>query len=124
MGHRLSRPRQRSSPHRHEGLENLSPRREFHHRLRSKRKHLHDANGVGKHQRLGRHQIVWSAAVLCTLSLEGPPLSQRKQSRADAAVNHGLGGGQADFGLSPSSPPKPKTHPASAYSPETPPASR
>src|SRR6266404_3207114 len=98
MGHRLSRPRQRSSPRRHESLENLSPRREFHHRLRSKGKHLHYANGVGKHHRLGRHQIVWSAAVL-------PPLSKRKQSRADAAVNYSLGGEQSDLGLSPSSPP-------------------
>src|SRR6266853_760906 len=78
MGHRLSRPRQRSSPRRHESLENLSPRREFHHRLRSKRKHVHDANGVGKHHRLSRHKVIWSAAVLSTLSLEGPPLSQLK----------------------------------------------
>src|SRR5258708_27736565 len=81
MGHCLSRPRQRSSPHRHESLENLSPRREFHHRLRSKGKHLHYANGVGKHQRLSRHQIVWSAAVLYILSLEGPPLSRIKIGR-------------------------------------------
>src|SRR6266852_297241 len=58
MGHRLSRSRQRSSPRRHEGLENFRAGREFHHRLRSKGKHLHPANGVGKHQRLSRHQVV------------------------------------------------------------------
>src|SRR5438876_725948 len=74
MGHRLSRSRQRSSPRRHESLENLSPRREFHHRLRSKGKRLHPANGVGKHQRLGRHQVILSAAVL-------PPLSRIKIGR-------------------------------------------
>src|SRR5712671_7663595 len=95
MGHRLSRTRQRSRPRRHESLEDLSPCREFHHRLRSKGKHLHPANGVGKHQRLGRYQVVWSAAVLCTLSLEGPPLSQLKtryrcsrRSRSVAVAQH------------------------------------
>src|SRR6267154_2603758 len=90
MGHRLSRSRQRPSPRRHESLENPGPCREFHHRLRSKGKHLHYANGVGKHQCLGRYQVVQSAAVLYILSLEGPPLQHRKHSRTDAAVNHGV----------------------------------
>src|SRR5882762_4601569 len=117
MGHRLSRSRQRSSPHRHESLENLSPRREFHHSLRSKRKHLHPANGVGKHQRLGRHQVVWNAAVLCTLILEGPPLSQLKTRYRCTRRSRGVivAANLSLSDLSPFSPPKPKTHPASAY---------
>src|SRR5258708_16290939 len=89
MGHRLPRPRERSRSRGHESLEDFFARREFHPRLRSKWKRLHPAHGVGKHARLNRHQVAcgtaisgcpskdlsWDAAVLSTLSCEGPPLS-------------------------------------------------
>src|SRR5258708_12538240 len=95
MGHRLPRPRERSRSRGHESLEDFFARREFHPRLRSKWKRLHPAHGVGKHARLNRHQVAcgtaisgcpskdlsWDAAVLSTLSCEGPPLSRRQCPR-------------------------------------------
>src|SRR5258708_24118874 len=128
MGHRLPRPRERSRSRGHESLEDFFARREFHPRLRSKWKRLHPAHGVGKHARLNRHQVAcgtaisgcpskdlsWDAAVLSTLSCEGPPLSPREFA------------GDAPFAIpfSPPPAPTPPPHLANPPPPRPPPTQR